>query len=157
MKLVVIFHLNSISNPGTGPRSLYLFDCFSKQQWISDCFESAPIWIGSRIESTSTMRIINDVKLDFKDVLIRPKRSKLKSRRDVDVSRTFTFVNSKRTLNCVSDHSLIKDRFTAKSFFLFLSVAWPTTALSRCPSWPPTWIRPVPLVSDHSLISLKTA
>lgn len=37
------------------------------------------------------MRIEEDVKLDFKDVLIRPKRSTLKSRKDVDISRQFTF------------------------------------------------------------------
>lgn len=42
------------------------------------------------------MRIEADVKLDFKDVLIRPKRSTIKSRADVDLSRTFTFRNSKR-------------------------------------------------------------
>lgn len=43
------------------------------------------------------MRIENDVKLDFKDVLLRPKRSTLKSRSQVSVERTFTFRNSKRT------------------------------------------------------------
>ncbi|MCC6598122.1 MAG: GMP reductase [Alphaproteobacteria bacterium] len=37
------------------------------------------------------MRIEEDIKLDFKDVLIRPKRSTLASRKDVDISRTFTF------------------------------------------------------------------
>uniref|UniRef100_A0ABD2WX95 GMP reductase n=1 Tax=Trichogramma kaykai TaxID=54128 RepID=A0ABD2WX95_9HYME len=41
--------------------------------------------------------IINDVKLDFKDVLLRPKRSTLKSRSDVDLCREITFRNSKRT------------------------------------------------------------
>jgi GMP reductase len=41
-------------------------------------------------------RIDNDVKLDFKDVLIRPKRSTLKSRSDVDLIREYTFVHSKR-------------------------------------------------------------
>lgn len=35
------------------------------------------------------MRIEADPKLDFDDVLIRPKRSRLKSRAEVDVSRTF--------------------------------------------------------------------
>jgi GMP reductase len=39
------------------------------------------------------MRIDNDVRLDFKDVLIRPKRSVLGSRKEVDVSRKFTFRN----------------------------------------------------------------
>lgn len=40
------------------------------------------------------MRIEEDVKLDFKDVLFKPKRSKLESRRNVDLSRTFKFYNS---------------------------------------------------------------
>ncbi len=37
------------------------------------------------------MRIEEDIKLDFKDVLIRPKRSTLSSRREVDIFRQFTF------------------------------------------------------------------
>ena len=37
------------------------------------------------------MHIDYQVKLDFKDVLIRPKRSTLTSRSDVDISREFTF------------------------------------------------------------------
>lgn len=41
--------------------------------------------------------IINDIKLDFKDVLLRPKRSTLKSRSDVDLYREIQFRNSKRT------------------------------------------------------------
>lgn len=40
------------------------------------------------------MRIIDDVKLDFKDVLILPKRSTLSSRSDVDLRRTFQFKHS---------------------------------------------------------------
>lgn len=39
------------------------------------------------------------VKLDFKDVLLRPKRSILKSRADVDLQRRFEFRNSKQTYN----------------------------------------------------------
>uniref|UniRef100_T1J263 GMP reductase n=1 Tax=Strigamia maritima TaxID=126957 RepID=T1J263_STRMM len=42
-------------------------------------------------------RIDSDIKLDFKDVLLRPKRSTLKSRADVDLYRTITFRNSKLT------------------------------------------------------------
>lgn len=41
--------------------------------------------------------IDNDIKLDFKDVLIRPKRSTLKSRADVDLNRQFIFRHSKKT------------------------------------------------------------
>ena len=42
------------------------------------------------------MLINDDVKLDYSDVLIRPKRSTLKSRKEVDLFRTTTFRNSKR-------------------------------------------------------------
>jgi GMP reductase len=41
------------------------------------------------------MRIEEDIKLDFKDVLIRPKRSNLSSRKEVDLSRTYQFKHSK--------------------------------------------------------------
>ena len=42
------------------------------------------------------MRIEQDLKLDFKDVLIRPKRSTLTSRSEVDISREFVFLHSKQ-------------------------------------------------------------
>ncbi|KAM9285861.1 GMP reductase 1 isoform 2-T2 [Cariama cristata] len=42
-------------------------------------------------------RVDADLKLDFKDVLLRPKRSSLKSRSEVDLTRSFTFRNSKQT------------------------------------------------------------
>ncbi len=40
------------------------------------------------------MRIEEDIKLDFRDVLIRPKRSTLASRREVDLKRNYTFKHS---------------------------------------------------------------
>jgi len=40
------------------------------------------------------MRIIEDTKLDFSDVLIVPKRSSLTSRKEVSLEREFTFLNS---------------------------------------------------------------
>ncbi|MBJ6726131.1 GMP reductase [Geomesophilobacter sediminis] len=42
------------------------------------------------------MFVESDVKLGFNDVLIRPKRSNLKSRSEVDLLRTFVFMHSKR-------------------------------------------------------------
>ena len=42
------------------------------------------------------MRIEDEVKLDFKDVLIRPKRSTLSSRKEVDLKRTYKFKHSDR-------------------------------------------------------------
>lgn len=41
------------------------------------------------------MRIEEDIKLDYNNVLIRPKRSTLGSRKDVDLERGFKFRNSK--------------------------------------------------------------
>jgi len=42
------------------------------------------------------MRIEEEIKLDYSDVLFRPKRSTLKSRKEVDLSRTYQFKYSKR-------------------------------------------------------------
>jgi GMP reductase len=46
-------------------------------------------------------KIINETKLDFDDVLIRPKRSTLKSRSEVCLTRNFSFKYSPRELLCV--------------------------------------------------------
>mmetsp|Transcript_1162 Transcript_1162/g.2541 ORF Transcript_1162/g.2541 Transcript_1162/m.2541 type:complete len:349 (-) Transcript_1162:142-1188(-) len=43
------------------------------------------------------MHLDNEVKLDFKDVLIRPKRSTLKSRSEVSLVRKYTFRNCQKT------------------------------------------------------------
>ena len=42
------------------------------------------------------MLINDDIKLDYSDVLIRPKRSTLTSRFDVEMKRTYTFYHSKK-------------------------------------------------------------
>ncbi|OQV18220.1 GMP reductase 2 [Hypsibius exemplaris] len=46
-------------------------------------------------------RIENEIKLDFKDVLIRPKRSTLQSREQVDLHRPYVFRHSKTEYNGV--------------------------------------------------------
>ena len=40
------------------------------------------------------MRVVDEVKLDFSDVLIKPKRSELESRKDVGLTRDFRFKHS---------------------------------------------------------------
>ena len=45
------------------------------------------------------MRINNQPKLNFEDVLLEPKRSTLSSRRDVDMTRKFTFRNSGKIMD----------------------------------------------------------
>lgn len=47
------------------------------------------------------MRIEHEKKYDFRDVLIRPKRSTLKSRNDVSLERTFKFKWSSKVLTCI--------------------------------------------------------
>ncbi|MCP4395368.1 MAG: GMP reductase [Alphaproteobacteria bacterium] len=47
------------------------------------------------------MRIEDGIKLDFKDVLFRPKRSVLKSRSEVDLTRTYTFKHTAKKWNGV--------------------------------------------------------
>lgn len=57
--------------------------------------------VGSAVAAGSasvahSMRLEEEVKLDFKDVLIRPKRSTLRSRAEVDLVRTVVFKHSKQ-------------------------------------------------------------
>ena len=47
------------------------------------------------------MRIENEIKLDYSDVLIRPKRSDARSRKDVKLERTFRFKHSSIELDCL--------------------------------------------------------
>ena len=42
------------------------------------------------------MRIENEIKLGFKDVMFRPKRSTLKSRSEVTIEREFTFLHTQK-------------------------------------------------------------
>ena len=47
------------------------------------------------------MRLEEDTKLDYKDVLIRPKRSTLNSRQEVNITRTFNFKDSGQRLTTI--------------------------------------------------------
>jgi GMP reductase len=47
------------------------------------------------------MRITDDIKLDFDDVLMTPKQSFLESRAEVDLERSFTCLHAKREVCCV--------------------------------------------------------
>ena len=69
------------------------------------------------------MRIEEDLKLGFKDVLIRPKRSTLKSRSDVELEREFTFKHSGLTWSGV-----------------------PIIAANMIPSAPSAWLKRWPLL-----------
>jgi len=47
------------------------------------------------------MRIENEVQLDYSDVLLKPKRSTLESRKQVTLTRVFKFPHSKHKLECI--------------------------------------------------------
>jgi GMP reductase len=63
------------------------------------------------------MKIEQEIKLDFKDVLFRPKRSTLSSRSEVNLERNFTFRNSGRTWTGIPLISSNMD--TVSSFEMF--------------------------------------
>ena len=63
------------------------------------------------------MKIENDIKLDFNDVLVRPKRSTLSSRSDVSVVREFKFKHSGRTWSGVPVISSNMDTISSVEMF----------------------------------------
>lgn len=66
-------------------------------------------------------KIINETKLDFDDVLIRPKRSGLNSRSEVSVVREFTFKYSPRTL--LSSPIMVANMDTVGTFSMAKSLS----------------------------------
>ena len=73
------------------------------------------------------MRIADDVKLDFSDVLIKPKRSTLESRADAVLARRFTFRHSKHTWEGIPiiaanmDHTGTYDMHNALEYYSMLT------------------------------------
>lgn len=67
------------------------------------------------------MKIENDKKLDFTDVLFRPKRSQLSSRSEVDVEREFIFPHSKRKWKGIPIISSNMDTISSIEMFKSLS------------------------------------
>ena len=67
------------------------------------------------------MKLDNEVKLDFNDVLIRPKRSTLSSRSDVEVVREFTFKHSGRKWTGIPIISSNMDTVSSIEMFKSLS------------------------------------
>lgn len=91
--------------------------------------------------------IDNDVKLDFKDVLLRPKRSTLKSRVEVDLNRSFKFRNSKASFNGVPIIAANMDTVgTFEMAEVMAKVCAPTRPSTRSPL-----LSPAPLVCCENL------
>ena len=64
------------------------------------------------------VKIEEGTKLDFSDVLIKPKRSTIKSRSEVDLNRTFTTLHSKRVWYGVP--IMVANMDTTGTFQMFL-------------------------------------
>lgn len=77
------------------------------------------------------MRIERDVKLDFDDVLIRPKRSTLGSRNDVDLLRTFSFPHGARPWTGIPIIAANMDGIGTFSMMRALALAHLLTALHK--------------------------
>jgi len=74
------------------------------------------------------MRIIEDTKLDFSDVLISPKRSQLTSRKDADLTRTFTFKHSRHNWSGIPIIASNMDHTGTNAMAMFL---WNTLCLQH--------------------------
>ena len=73
------------------------------------------------------MRLEQDVKLDYKDVLIRPKRSTLNSRTQVQLERKFTFRNDNQTFR---KHKIMKACLLWQVIWMVLAhLKWQTNLL----------------------------
>ena len=77
------------------------------------------------------MKIEEDIKLDFNDVLIRPKRSKMSSRSQVNLERTFKFPNSKQSWTGVPIIAANMDTVGTYSVYLELSKHHILTAMHK--------------------------
>jgi len=82
------------------------------------------------------MRIIDDTKLDFDDVLISPKRSQLTSRKDAELTRKFTFKHSQHTWTGVPIVASNMDHTGTISMFNAMSEYKMLTALCKFTEWP---------------------
>ena len=82
------------------------------------------------------MRIIEEVKLDFSDVLIKPKRSTLISRKDAWLARKFKFRHSNRNWEGIPIIASNMDHTGTLNMFMELTQFGMLTALCKFTRWP---------------------
>ena len=97
------------------------------------------------------MRIIENTKLDFSDVLISPKRSQLTSRKDADLTRQFTFKHSNHQWRGVPIIASNMDHTGTLKMHGVLSQYDMLTALCKFENWFDAWI-PSQSEPDSNLI-----
>ncbi len=102
------------------------------------------------------MRIEYDIKLDFSDVLIRPKRSVLKSRAEVKLEREFRFRNSKITWRGLPVIAANMDHTGTFAMASALSEHGLLTALDkfRTPAEWQKFAEAFPLALQHTFVSI---
>jgi hypothetical protein len=79
-----------VARQGRYYRNAYFIKSFAIHSYLR---YTASVWVFYFL-AFSPMRIDEDIKLDYSDVLLRPKRSTLTSRKDVDLEREFRFYHS---------------------------------------------------------------
>ena len=77
------------------------------------------------------MKIEEDIKLDYNDVLIRPKRTVLTSRSDVNLERTIYFKTSQQTWNGIPIIAANMDTIGTIDVYKVLSNIYPEGQDSR--------------------------
>lgn len=103
------------------------------------------------------MRIMDDVKLDFKDVLILPKRSTLASRKEVDLIRHYTFRWSKQKWNGVPIMAANMDGVGTFSMANLLQNQKLFTCLTKGYTFEDWLANEQSLLTDHVAISTGTS
>ena len=102
------------------------------------------------------MRIENEIKLDYKDVLIRPKRSILRSRKEVILRREYTFRNSKNFWSGVPIMAANMDGVGTFNMAYELSRAEMFTCITK-QNTPKDWYNQFGQIdTDHLAISVGT-
>ena len=103
------------------------------------------------------MRILDDTKLDFNDVLIAPKRSQLTSRKDAELSRHFTFKHSSHQWTGVPIVAANMDHTGTIQMFHALSEHKMLTALCKFIDYPENdWQYLMKTVGIDERISMDT-
>ena len=101
------------------------------------------------------MRIEPDIKLDYKDVLIRPKRSTLRSRKQVSLERSYKFRNSNQSWNGIPIMASNMDGVGTLRMHYELSDFKMFTCATKYydeKDWEETWINP-----EYIAISIGTS
>jgi GMP reductase len=98
------------------------------------------------------MRIEEDIKLDFKDVLLRPKRSTLRSRAQVDLERNYKFLHNNLTWHSIPIIAANMDHTGTFAMAKVLAQHKLLTAIKKFAT-PKQWQKQTKNIIKHSFVS----